>query len=232
MFRSEVRFYREVAPEVGVRVPACFEADITDDGTRLVLEDLSAWDTGADPLGVARQLRRLHERWAGVAIARWPWLRGPGAAADLIGAHYDAVWPRISQRTDLPDRVRHLGQSLVGQVALAEHAEGQAGPLTLCHGDTSSANLATGPDGEIAFLDWEDVRYASGVTDLAWFLVSSVDPEQWAEVEAAYDGPPIEPLLRSATAQGLFSLESLPDGDPQAAQWMRRLEAAAVRLGL
>ena len=46
IFRSEVRFYREVAAEAGVRVPACYTAEISDAGTLLVLEDLSSWRAG------------------------------------------------------------------------------------------------------------------------------------------------------------------------------------------
>jgi hypothetical protein len=49
MFRSEVRFYREIAARVGVRVPRCFQADETATGTLLRLEDLSGWQLGGDP---------------------------------------------------------------------------------------------------------------------------------------------------------------------------------------
>lgn len=48
MFRCEVRFYREIAPVAGVRVPACYQVEETAEGTLLVLEDLSAWQPGAD----------------------------------------------------------------------------------------------------------------------------------------------------------------------------------------
>ena len=43
MFTGEVRFYREIAPLPGVRVPACYTAEDTAGGTLLVLEDLSGW---------------------------------------------------------------------------------------------------------------------------------------------------------------------------------------------
>jgi hypothetical protein len=46
MFRCEVRFYQEIAPVVGVRVPACYRAEATEDGTLLELEDLSSWHPG------------------------------------------------------------------------------------------------------------------------------------------------------------------------------------------
>jgi hypothetical protein len=42
MFEHELRFYREIAPEVGARAPECYEAVETGEGFRLVLEDLSS----------------------------------------------------------------------------------------------------------------------------------------------------------------------------------------------
>jgi Ser/Thr protein kinase RdoA (MazF antagonist) len=230
MFESEVRFYREVAPEVGVRVPACIEAIEGDEGTLLRLEDLSSWLPGADPVSIAVELQRLHRRWEGRALDRWPWLRPPGAAATLIGELYDDTWPRLATRADIDGPVRKLGQSLVGAVEAAEHAEGTAGPLTLCHGDASIANVATGPSGEIAFLDWEDVRWAAGVTDLAWLLVSSVPPTAWDAVIGAYGDADLEAVLPSVAAQGLFALSDLADGSAEALPWVERLSEAACRL--
>jgi hypothetical protein len=37
MFPREVRFYREVAPDVGVRTPACYHAEEHDGATHLEL---------------------------------------------------------------------------------------------------------------------------------------------------------------------------------------------------
>ena len=78
IFEHELRFYREVAPEVGARVPACHEAVETGEGLRLVLEDLSSWVEGGDPVDVAVVLKDMHARWAGVAERRWPWLNRDG----------------------------------------------------------------------------------------------------------------------------------------------------------
>jgi hypothetical protein len=217
MFSSEVRFYREIAPVVGVRVPSCVVAEDSPAGTRLVLEDLSAWTPGADPAWVARELAALHRRWEGAAGGRWPWLRPVGAAADLIGARYDETWPRLAARVDLPSEVRRLGEALVGGVADAERAEAEAGPLTLCQGDAHVRNVFTSPDGDtIAFVDWEDVRCAPGLTDLAWLLVSSVDAERWDEVIASYGGTTddLPVVLPSAAAQGFLAFAGEGDGDP------------------
>lgn len=233
MFVAEVRFYREVAPHIDLRVPACLEAHAGPQGTVLVLEDLSSWIPGAEPEGVARLLAEHHRRWEGRAGSRWPWLRPVGAAADLIGANYDRCWAQLSERADLPPALRRLGERLVGHVPAAELAEAGSGPLTLIHGDISASNLRTDPDGMIAFLDWEDVRSAAGVVDLAWLLVSSVEPDRWESVIAAY-GPSadLDAVLPSAVAQGLFALaDTDPAQDPAgASHWMARLETAARRL--
>jgi aminoglycoside phosphotransferase (APT) family kinase protein len=103
-----------------------------------------------------------------------------------------------------------------------------AGPLTLAHGDASRANMRTGIDGEIALLDWEDVSAAPGVCDLAWLLVSSVQPDQWAEVVAAYGTDAgLASVLPSLVVQGLLSLADHPDGSAEAAAWVARLNCAA-----
>jgi hypothetical protein len=86
IFRSEVRFYREIAPVVGVRVPACYQAEDGAEGTLLVLEDLSAWRAGADPVVAARLLAHMHGLLGAFTavgrghrrLRRWPGL-GPGA---------------------------------------------------------------------------------------------------------------------------------------------------------
>lgn len=232
MFACEVRFYREIAPVVGVRVPACFAAEDTADGTRLVLEDLSAWSPGGDPVVVAGLLAGMHARWETEAPRRWLWLRQPGAAADLVGDLFDRTWPPLAARDDLTPAVRAMGESLIGRVAAAEHAEGDAAPLTLCHGDASLRNLFTSPEGEVALVDWEDVRCAAGVADLAWLLVSSVAPPDWTRVSDAYgttDG--LLHVLPAAAAQGLLTLADLPVGHPSSQRWLARLTAAAERLG-
>lgn len=231
IFRSEVRFYREIAPVIGVRVPACYQAEVTSQGTVLVLEDLSAWQPGADPVAAAGVLAGLHRRWEGQASLRWPWLRTVGAAADLVQDLFGRVWPQLAGRGDLTRAVGALGARLVGRVADAEAAVGRAGPVTLVHGDASLANMRTGPGGEVVLLDWEDVSAAPGDLDLAWMLVSSVGPAQWDEVIAAY-GPAsgLAEVLPAVIVQGLLSMSGTAPGSAEAAAWINRLEAAASRL--
>jgi len=232
MFRCEVRFYQEIAPAIGVRVPACYRAEVTDDGTLLELEDLSSWQAGADPASAARVLASLHGRWPREALSHWPWLRQPGAAADLVAALYDKTWPLIAGRAELGTQVRDLGERMVGRVAAAESAASAAGPLTLTHGDASARNMRTSPAAEIALLDWEDVGIAPGVSDLAWLLVSSVEPDRWDEVIAAYShAVQLAEVLPAIAVQGFLSMSDTAAGSAESEAWSTRLRSAATRIG-
>lgn len=232
IFRCEVRFYQQIAPIVGVRVPACYRAEATDDGTLLELEDLSAWQPGADPVSAAEILVRLHERWPNETLSRWPWLRQPGMAVDLVAELYDQTWPLIADRTELGSRARDLGERLVGRVAAAESAASAAGPLVLTHGDASAQNMRTSPASEIALLDWEDVGVAPGVSDLAWLLVSSVEPDRWDEVIAAYgDAGHLGDVLPAIAVQGFLSMSDAPGGSTESELWGTRLRSAVARIG-
>ncbi|MFC7622477.1 phosphotransferase family protein [Microlunatus sp. GCM10028923] len=231
MFTREVRFYREIAPSINVRVPACRRAEIAADGaTRLDLEDLSAWRLGADPEAAAGTLRLLHDRWEVEAGRRWAWL--PRAdVTHLVDALFTRSWTEGRHRRDLSSRVRDLGDRLVGRVAEVEHRASVAAPLTLTHGDASSLNLRTSPDGEIALLDWEDVGLGPGVTDLAWHLVSSVDPASWDDALASYgphDG--LAACLPAAAIQACLSLLDEPEDAVSVAGWVSRLEEVARRI--
>jgi hypothetical protein len=231
IFRSEIRFYREIAPVIGIRVPACYRAEEHENGTLLVLEDLSAWQPGADPVAAARTLARMHDRWAGKAADRWPWLRPVGAAADLVEDLYTRTWPALEARSDLDGPVRDLARRLVGEVTASEYAIASVGPLTLVHGDASAANMRTSESGEVALLDWEDVSAAPGVLDLAWFLVSSVEPGGWDAAIVAYGSAAgLADVLPAVVVQGLLTLADYADGSPDAAAWIARLACAAEYL--
>jgi hypothetical protein len=118
MFTNEVRFYREVAAVVGIRVPTCLKAEVDDGATLLVLENLSDWRPGADPTAAARVLSAMHERWQNVAHRQWPWLRTPvHPALGLVGNLFDSVWPAVSTRPECT--AAGLGDALPAAVCQA-----------------------------------------------------------------------------------------------------------------
>jgi hypothetical protein len=232
MFEHELRFYREIAPEVGFRVPECYEAVETGEGSRLVLEDLSSWAEGGDPVKVAVALKHMHERWLGIAEQRWPWLKRDGRGASAIGELYDRLWSGMQERPDLTPVIRDLGDGFAGKVAALEGAEATAARRTLIHGDASLKNVRTSSLGVIAFLDWEDVRSANGCVDLTWLLVSSVRPELWDDVISAYgaDATELTAAFPNAAAQGIFSFGDSEPGSADATRWVAGIEAVAARL--
>jgi aminoglycoside phosphotransferase (APT) family kinase protein len=119
-----------------------------------------------------------------------------------------------------------------GQVTAAEQAVAGAGPLTLIHGDAQARNMRTGPGGEIALLDWEDVSAAPGILDLAWLLTASAAPGQWDETIAAYGSSAhLGLVLPAVMVQGLFMLSDMPPGSPDANAQSARLGEALQRLG-
>jgi thiamine kinase-like enzyme len=233
MFAREVRFYREVAAYVGVRVPICYVADERDGATHLELEDLSSWRRGADPQAAARTLRALHERWEGSALRRWPWLPRPDVSG-LVGALYDETWPSARARPEITDPVRDLGDSLVGRVPEVESRADRCGPVTFIHGDASALNMRTSPDGEVALLDWEDYGTGPGIVDLAWHLLSSVAPAEWDTALTAYgDTSRLAEALPAVAVQAVLSFafdEGQDDGREDAHDWVAALEEAARRL--
>lgn len=232
MFTREVRFYRELAGTIGVRVPACRRAGVLPDGSTLLeLEDLSDWRPGADPVAAARTLRLLHDRWAGTASESLPWLPRPDVS-QLVEDLFAEEWAATRDRSDLPTQVRDLGDRLTGRVVEAERAAAGAGPWTLVHGDASSDNLRTSGDGEVALLDWEDYGAGPGVNDLAWFLVSSVDPDGWDRAVDAYgSGTGLEESLPAAAVQALLRLADADEGSERALVWLARVKEAARRIG-
>lgn len=232
-FERELQFYEAIAPVVGVRVPAVYEVTRGEGHSRLVLERLP--DTGpADPVTVATLLREMHDRWTSTAEARWPWLRRagdrPDAAAALIGDLYDRTWASIRERSDVTSTVRRLGDSLLGRICGLELAEARSDQRTLVHGDASLRNTTVDAAGGVVFFDWEDVRIAAGEVDLVWLLTSSVDPERWDEVIAAYR-PDVRRLADAVPAhvgQAILSMADTEAASPAAAGWLARIQTAAA----
>jgi aminoglycoside phosphotransferase (APT) family kinase protein len=102
------------------------------------------------------------------------------------------------------------------------------GPANRSH---APSDVQAGPGGEVALLDWEDVSAVPGVLDLAWLLVSSVEPAQWDEVIAAY-GPAggLAEALPAVAVQALLSMSDTAAGSAAASGWARRFAAAAARI--
>jgi aminoglycoside phosphotransferase (APT) family kinase protein len=194
--RSEVGFYRELAPTLGVRVPACWYADISADATlfTLLLEDLSPRVAGRQADGCSagqataavRNLARLHaSRWNDEALR-----------------NVDFLVPLTRQRaTFLAELVREATQRFVARYAghlrdsdkttLYEVAEvlldwqvGHTEPFSVIHGDYRLDNLMFHPGGrDVVAVDWQTTTVALPARDLAYFIGTSLPTEQRQAME-------------------------------------------------
>jgi hypothetical protein len=185
---TEARFYRDLAHEVPVRVPAVWFSDYEDDRYVMVLEDLVAAgcrfptpddnDIAARALDIVEQLAALHARyWSSPRFENdgdLAWLRhrgtgdaGGGAkfvrmAVENLGDRLDADFHRIADM--------YLGHT--ADIVGLWNRE----PRTLVHGDPHLGNLFVDEraGGRTGFLDWAVLSCSPGMRDVAYVLSNSV----------------------------------------------------------
>ncbi len=186
MGAREVRFYRDLAPTLHLRVPEVYgAADDPSDGAFVVLmEDLVAsgcrvpdGTVGFGPDAVAGALEglaELHARFAPAAarasVADWirP-NRDPGTyGAVRLQEALDRHRGRISD-----DFATIAGWYVADPLALQQVWHG--GPVTVVHGDAHLGNCFTDGD-RIGFLDWGIVQQAPAMRDVSYLLTMAMDP--------------------------------------------------------
>ena len=187
----EVRFYRELARDVGVPTPRCYFAhyDEAAGSCCLLLEDLSpaaSVDRGQGfSLEQARQilghLAVMHGRYWDRPEAL-PWLQLRSELVDVIIQRFVAGLPRFVQHwgADYPEisAVAKVMASLVDGDEL--HAEVRRRPLTLAHNDIHSENifLPTTEGGQLAIIDWQSLTFTRhGTTDVTRVICVGLRPE-------------------------------------------------------
>lgn len=186
MGRREAKFYRQIAPEVPVRVPRCYHSDWSDDGEHyiMLLEHLD--DSGCT-------FRNASTRYS------LDYLRSVLNAFARLHASY---WESERFKSDLewlkPPLQHDIGKLLVAR-ALAQHGETMPdiftsiaelylsntdaihrlwnqGADTLIHGDVHDGNLFF--DGDTpGFLDWAVAARGPGMRDVGYFLAGTLTSE-------------------------------------------------------
>jgi len=183
---AEARFYRDVAADVPLRVPAVFYAELDDDGYIMLLEDLEASgcrfprpgddDAVAVVDSIVDELAGLHARyWEHPALEReLGWTSQGMRIAFGIGGRF--MRNALDQfANDMPPAYRRLGELYVAHTpAIAELWA--APPHTLAHGDPHLGNLFV--DGNRAgFFDWGMIMCKAGMWDVAYVICNSVPTE-------------------------------------------------------
>ncbi|MGV0048104.1 phosphotransferase [Mycobacterium colombiense] len=187
--QTEVRFYRELAPQV-IGVPYCYGAafDAATGRYLLVLEDLPAesceFPDTLHPLS-ADQASLIIELLADLHATFWGRLprdgRGPmgwlytpsGDVTSLLtGSLMHASIKRLAERTTLP-----VGAGgFIADNYRAVAAVIDTPPHTVMHGDAHPGNMYF-HGGKAGLLDWQAVRRGHPSRELAYTLITSLTPE-------------------------------------------------------
>jgi hypothetical protein len=215
---AEARFYRDLAHELTLRIPAVHHAAIDDDGRYvMVIEDLTAAGCRFPRPGdadVAEWGARLVEELAHLHAPFWdtPRLRDGG----------DLAWVTEGSRTgrNVP-RGRNGGGGYVGMALEAfgdemgpafrrlaqlyvEHTPQimeevlDEGTPTLIHGDPHLGNLFIDGD-RVGFLDWAMLDRRTGMRDVSYVLCNSIP----AEVRRAHEREWVAHYLATLAATGI-----------------------------
>lgn len=197
MYRNEVRFYRQVRPELEIETPAVFAAafDEASGAFGIVMEDLrlraARFPNATGSIGgpeltrLLGHLAELHARfWTSPRFSRdlaWLWtpcsgrfhdfLRGPGLAFlrfQVQRSEYkQALLARLGRSFDELWECLWRAQKILA-----------SGPTTLLHGDTHFGNTYALPGGGAGLLDWQLVGRGRWAHDVTYLLVTALDPEQ------------------------------------------------------
>lgn len=185
-YEREIRFYREIAPKLSLRVPACWWSgmDVAAGRFALVLEDLSDLQMADQVAGVSveratmavERLARFHADWwetdALDALDWMPLSNGP-VTVQAVGL-YERDWPPFVERFGgrLSPEAVALGERVRDRFASLLDGLGQS-PRTIVHTDFRLDNLFFGPE-EVAIIDWQLSTRGRGVYDVAYLLSQSM----------------------------------------------------------
>lgn len=196
----EVRFFEELAPDVGVPVPEKYYADSDQETGEfiLLLEDLSGARLGDDVNGVSPEdaelvvdnLARMHARWWNSdRLRHLDWMDSPAdpGKAAKAGDDYRSAWEKVSNgiASRFPDGVFDIAEKFGVQFENVMRPIGES-PITLNHGDCRLGNLFfrnQNGASEVVRIDWQRTSSSRGATDLAYFIVFSFPVDQRRSIE-------------------------------------------------
>ena len=187
-YRGEVRFYREVAPTVAVRVPDCHHAWAAADSGDfvLVLEDLAPAEQGDQVAGCSvEQARDALVNLAGLHGPRWcdPGLvevetlgrNGPDEIALLLQMYGPTTELFLDGLGDLVS-AEDATTIRACESVLEAWLLGRAERFGLVHGDYRLDNLMFPPQGPgVVAVDWQTLSLGLPARDVSYFLGTSLE---------------------------------------------------------
>ncbi len=187
----EVRFYRELAPEIGVGTARCYLAHFDPERGNfcLLLEDLAPSRSVDIETGlsleqaeqVLTQLAGMHGRWWN-RVAEVPWLELSEDVVNRLRARFLALLPSfVSQFGAIYPAMTGVAQQL-GELMAGNEVMGalREPPMTLAHNDLHLENVffPSEAGGRFALIDWQGLAGTRhGTTDVTRILCVGMRPE-------------------------------------------------------
>jgi hypothetical protein len=167
----------------------------------LLLEDLGAAVAGDQIAGcepgqaraALRALAALHaSHWQRSALRELGWCAAFHAAPRTLHMYFRDALPRVRAMDAIADSPRAVALlAWLARHGVAFERGLRHLPDTLIHGDFRLDNLffsSRGEDAVVTLCDWQTVAVGPAVFDLAYFLASSLRPEETVEVECTLVG--------------------------------------------
>ena len=213
LYRKEVEFYRDVAPQLAVRVPATHATELSEDGADFLLlfEDLGPARGGdqlascsiEDARGAIRQAAAIHApSWGNALILEAEWLQPPAGLGERIAEMYpqaQAIW-----RERYGDVLEPELMAVCEELADASEVwfRREDAPQCLVHGDFRLDNMLfdiKGGEEPVAVLDWQTVTIGKAMIDIGYFLGCGIG----AELRERYEDDLIDLYLSEMRARGV-----------------------------
>jgi hypothetical protein len=192
LLHTEVRFYNEIAQSIPVNRPAILSAQSKlGRGTTLVLTDVTEFGantgcssdalTAAQAFPVIKQLAHLHAAFWNKAHLdpNYRWLSGPvRRLEDGLGAALAVPLMKrgLHKAGSLAPKTLHAPAIRYARKRRLAMRYLSSGPQTLVHHDCHPGNLFWN-NAHPGFLDWQMIRIGEGISDVAYFLATALNPE-------------------------------------------------------
>ena len=184
LYRKEVHFYREAAPELDVRVPKVHFADVCDNGQRfcLIFEDLGPARQGDqirgcsldDAKAAIRQAAAIHApSWGSNDLLSAEWIQPAPDLGEKIAAMYPQGQAVFRERYASQLEPEYMAVCDELAELTSQYHQRHGDPQCLVHGDFRLDNMLFDIHGgaePIAILDWQTVTVGKAMTDIGYFM--------------------------------------------------------------
>jgi len=196
MYSNEVRFYRDIRPELAIEAPQAF-ASVFDEETGqfgVIMEDLTLrsarFPNATTPIeleeitGLVDTLAALHAHyWASPRFERdlsWlPTPRSGGMYEIFKNIGLELIRNQVEKNDFKAELIRPLNRSVdqLWEALWKVQDVLDSEPSTLLHGDPHIGNTYLLRDGNGGLLDWQLMVKGRWAHDLTYLLVTALDPD-------------------------------------------------------